>query len=69
MGAEHHRRAVGHFVQLLDEHRADGAQPVDDILVVHDLVPDIDGCAEQVDGPFHDVDGAVDAGAESARIG
>src|ERR1700722_14622864 len=69
MGAEHHGRPVGHLVQLLDEHRADGAQAVDDVLIVHDLVPDIDRCAEQVDGPFHDVDRAVYAGAEATRIG
>ena len=69
VGAEDHRRAVGHLVELLDEHRADGAQPIDHVLVVHHLVAHVDGRAEQVDGALDDVDGAVDAGAEAAWIG
>ena len=69
VGAEDHGGAVGHFVQLLDEHRANGAQAVDHIFVVHHLVAHVDRRAEQIDGALHDVDGTVDAGAETARIG
>ena len=67
--AEDHRGAVRHLVQFLDEHRADGAQPIHHVFVVDHLVAHIDRRAEQVDGALDDVDGAVDAGAESARIG
>ena len=66
---EDHGGAVGHLVQLLDEYRAEGAQPVDDVAVVHHLVAHVDGRAEQFDRALDDVDGAVDAGAEAARIG
>src|SRR3546814_1866562 len=39
---KHHRRAAGHLVQFLDEHRALGFQAVDHELVVDDFVADID---------------------------
>ena len=42
VGGEHHRHAVGHLVELVDEHRALGLQAVDDEAVVDDLVADID---------------------------
>ena len=69
MRAEDHRGAVRHLVELLDEHRAARAQPVDDEAVVHDFVPHVDRRAEQLEGALDDLDGAVDAGAEPARIG
>ncbi len=58
----------GHLVQFLDEYRADRAQAIDHIFVVHHFMPHIDGFAKQRDRPLDDIDGAVDAGAESARI-
>ena len=61
--------AVRHLVQLLDEHRAHVAQPLDDMPVVHHLVTHEDRRAEQHDRPLDDVDGAIDAGAEPARVG
>ena len=69
MGGEHHGPAVGHFVQFLDEDRAQPTQPVYDEAVVDDFVPDIDRRPEPLDRQFDDLDGAVDAGAESARRG
>ena len=69
MGAEDHGRPVGHFVQFLDENRANGSQAIHHVFVVDHLVAHIDRRAEQIDGALHDVDGAIDAGAESARIG
>ena len=69
MRREHHRPVVGHFVQFVDEHRAKAAQPVDDELVVDDLVADIDRRPEPLDRQLDDLDGAVDAGAEAARGG
>ena len=67
--AEDHGAAGGHLVQLLDEHRALGAQVVDHEPVVHDLVAHVDRRAELRERALDDRDGAVDAGAEAARIG
>ena len=67
MGAEHHRATVGHFVQLVDEHRAHPAKPVDDKFVVDDLVPDIDRRAVTLDRFLDDGNGTVDSGAKAAR--
>ena len=69
VGAEHHRRAGRHLVELVDEDRALGAQVVDDELVVDDLVPHVDRRAELREGLLDDGDRAVDAGAEAAGIG
>ena len=69
VGAEHHRPAVGHFVELVDEHRAHAAKPVDDELVVDDLVPDIDRRTVQLDRLFDDRDCPVNSGAKAARRG
>jgi hypothetical protein len=66
--AEDHRRAVRDGVQFLDEDRPQGAQPVHDEAVVHDLVAHVDRRAEQRDRALDDADGAIDAGAEAARI-
>ena len=41
-GKNHRRAGIGNLVEFLDEHRALGAQAVDDITVVHDFVTDID---------------------------
>ena len=60
-------RSSGHLVELVDEHRAQVAQPVDDEAVVDDLVADIDRRAEPLERQLDDLDGAVDAGAEAAR--
>ena len=63
------RGAVGHLVELVDEHRAELAQALDHVHVVHHLVAHVDRRAEQVDGALDDVDGAIDAGAETPGIG
>ena len=68
VGAEYHGGIVGHLGQFLDEYRADRAQAVYYVLVVHDFVPHIDRGAKQCDRAFDDIDGAVHPGAESARI-
>jgi len=67
--AEDHGRPVRHFPQLLHEHGADRAQPIHDVLVVHDLVSDVDRRSEQIDGALDDVDGPVDTCAKSPWIG
>ena len=40
--AKYGRGAGGNFVELVDEHRSEAAQPVDDMAIVDDLVPHID---------------------------
>ena len=67
--AEHQRRADRHFAQVLDEDRTFGLQVVDDIGVVHDLVAHVDRRAEFGQRTLDDLDRAVDAGAEAARLG
>ena len=69
MRREHDQPALGHLVQLLDEHRPQLAQLVDDVAVVDDLVADIDRGAVLAQGHLDHVDGALDPGAEAARAG
>ena len=66
---EDDRPVVGRLLELLDEDGALVTQAVDDVAVMHDLVPDIDGCAPFLERHLDDLDGAIDAGAESARRG
>ena len=67
MGGKHHRRlgVVGDFSQFLDENRALGAQAVDHIAVVDDLVTHIDRRAIQRQRPFHGIDRPDHPGAEA----
>jgi hypothetical protein len=58
---------LGRFLHFFDEHGALGFQVIDHELVVDHLVAHVDGCAEFLQGLFDDGDGAVDAGAETAR--
>ena len=67
--AEDDGRAGGHFREIVDEHGAALAQVVDDEPVVHHFVTHVDRRAVQHDRALDDLDGAVDAGAEAARIG
>ena len=69
MGAEDHGAAVRDLGELVDEHGAAVAQALHDEAVVHDLVAHVDGRAEGVERALDDLDRAVDAGAESTRIG
>ena len=69
VGRKHHRPPIGHFVQFLDEYRAEAAQPVDDKPVVDDFMADVDRRSMPVDRQLNDLDRPVDAGAETARRG
>ena len=66
---EHHDGALGNLVGLLDEHRSRLGQRLDDVQVVHDLVPDVDRGAVLLQRAFDGFDGAVDARAVAARFG
>ena len=68
VGAEHRHRAVGNFIQLLDEDGALALELLDHMAVVDDLVADIDGRAEFLERPLDDLDRPDDAGAEAARL-
>ena len=68
MGAENGDAAGRHFIQLVDEIGALGAQAFDDMTVVDDLVPDIDRRAEFIDGALDDLDRALDAGAKTTGL-
>ena len=67
--AEDQERALGHLGGLVDEDRALRAQLVDHVPVVHDLVAHVDRRAEARERELDDLDRAVDAGAEAARVG
>ena len=54
--------------QIVYEARALGAQPLHHVAVVDDLVAHIDRRAIFLDRAFHDLDGALDSGAESPRL-
>src|SRR6266545_7704402 len=69
MRAEHDDAARRNLRQLVDEDRAQAFEPVDDELVVHDLVAHVDRRAELLQRLLDDGDRAVDAGAEATRIG
>ena len=69
MGGKDHGTVIGAIVQFLDEDGALGFQALDDVAVVDDLVADVDRPAVPGQRGLNDGDGAVDAGAESARVG
>jgi hypothetical protein len=66
---EHDRCAARHFRELLDEVRTLRLEVVDDELVVHDLVADVDRRAELRERLLDDGNGAVDTCTEAARVG
>ena len=66
---EDHRGTVRHLVQFLDEHRAERAEPLHHVAVVHHLVAHMDRRAEQLDGALDDLDGPIDTGTEATGIG
>ena len=68
MGAEHGHRAVGNFVQFLDEMSALLLQRIDHVPVVYDFVAHIDGLAALLKRPLDDLDGADDTRAETTGL-
>src|SRR5690606_22027431 len=65
---EHHDGARWGFMQLVDEDGALGLQVLDDVAVMDDFVPDINGRAVELESPLDDVDGPVDSRAKAARL-
>src|SRR5208337_3192038 len=62
-------RSFGNLVERLDEYGAPPLEPIDHILVVHDLVVDVDGRSKKVECPFEAFNRHIDPGAESAGVG
>ena len=60
--------AVGNIVDFVDEDGAFFGQLVHNIAVMDNLAADVDGGAEGFKSDLHDVDGAYDAGAKTARL-
>ena len=69
MGREDHRPVGGHSSSSSTKTAPLRAQPVDHVLVVHDLVADVDRRAPFLERHLDDLDRPVDAGAEAARRG
>ncbi len=68
MRGEDCNRAGRHFVDFLDEDRAAVPERIDDALVVHDFVADIDRRAIFLERALDDVDRPLNAGAKAARL-
>ncbi len=64
---EDDRRTLGYLVELVDEDRAPALEPVDDVLVVNDLLADVDRSPVQVESLLDRDDRAVDTRAVPPR--
>ena len=69
MGGEDRYRPLGHLMQFIDKHRAHGAQAIDHMAVMDDLVANIDRRAEPRQRLLHDRNRPIHTGAEAARTG
>ena len=68
MGAEHRNGPLRDVSDIFDESSALRAQTLDNVPVVHDLVPNVDGRAVDLQGALDDVDGTDDSGAEPSWL-
>src|SRR5262249_40590958 len=64
-GKDYRRVVIRNLAQLFDEERALGAQALDHVTVMHDLVTDIDRCPVDREGLFDRFNGAHDTRAET----
>ncbi len=69
VGGEHGDRAGRDVVQLVHEDGAAGAQVLDNVAVMDDLMADIDRRAVFLQCAFDDLDGPFHTGAEAAGLG
>src|SRR5829696_5066998 len=65
---EDYRGTARHFAQLVDEYRAQRAQTIDDVSVVHDFVPHIYRRPEELERALDDFNRAIDTGAEAPGV-
>ena len=68
MRAEDDGGTIGNLIQLFDKDGAFFYQVIDHVTIVHDFMAYVDGRRKYFQRAFHDIDGAVDAGAEAAWI-
>ena len=66
---DHRRRSGGNLIEVVDEYRALGAQGIDNVAVVDNLVAHIDRRSVNRQRAFHRVDGAHHAGTETTWRG
>ena len=69
MRGEHHRAVIRALGQLLDKDRAHRLKPLHHMRIVHDLVAHIDRRAPFGQRLLHDLDRAIDPGAEPTGRG
>jgi hypothetical protein len=69
VGGEDHHRAGRHLVEFVDEDRPLGTKLAHHVVVVDDLVTDVHRRAESFQRALDDLDRAIDARAETARLG
>ena len=69
VGREHDRGTLGNLGLGFDEHGSPGAQLLDHVLVVDDLLAHVDRGAVQLERALDRLHGAVDAGAVATRRG
>ena len=69
VGREQQHRALGHLLDGVDEHGPLANEPVDNVLVVDDLVIHVNGSAVETDGRLERLDCHVHAGTETTRAG
>jgi hypothetical protein len=69
VGGEHADRPLRYLVLGIDEDGAEPLEPLDDVVVVDDLMANVDRRAVLVEKALDDLDRSVDAGAERARGG
>ena len=67
--AQHERRALGDVGDVVDEDHALGAEALDHVPVVHDLVVAVDGRLEDPHHPGQGLDRLFDPGAEASGLG
>ncbi len=67
VGGENHGAICWAVFELLNKHGPFGAQAVNDEFVMNDLMADINRRAPFLDRHFDNLDGAINARAESAR--
>src|SRR5699024_5078676 len=69
VGTENDNGVIGNLIEFLDKHGATLTQAIHHIAVMNHFMANIDGWPEHVQGTVDDFNGAVDARAETTRVG
>ncbi len=68
MGTEDGDRPFRDLPHIVEKHGTFTAQLVAHVIIMHDLVPHIDGRSEDFERDLHDVDGAIHTRAEATGL-